>query len=132
MKALNSGRVAGSIMPAAFMVAIVFCLVRVGQTATHEYFVNKPSVNWEHTSSGEARAALVWAAEDGADWQVRYQYPSASQWRSALIRVAQRMNSEFFTKRLVYQADLSGLMPGAGVEYEVYRDQIKVYSGRVP
>jgi hypothetical protein len=133
MKALNSGRVAGLIMPAAFIISIIFCLVRVGQTATHQYFVNKPVLRWEHTTSGEPHAALVWAAVDAdANWQVRYHAPSEPQWRTAFVRLARRVNSDLLTQHLVYNAELSDLSPGAGGEYEVYRNQLKVYAARIP
>ena len=133
LTALNSGRVGGSIMPAAFIIAIIFCLVRVGQTATHQYFVKKPALQWEGASSAKQHAAIEWATIDGdANWQVRYHVSTAIRWRTAFVRLARRVNSDLLTQHLVYDAQLSDLTPGTGGEYEVYRNQLKVYSARIP
>lgn len=120
-------------MPAAFVIAIIFCLVRVGQTATHQYFVKKPALQWEGTNPSGQHAAIEWAAVDGdANWQVRYHIPAAGRWRTALVRLARKVNSDLLTQHLIYDAELSDLTPGTGGEYEVYRNQLKVYSARIP
>jgi hypothetical protein len=132
MTASISGRLPGLFMPAAFILAIIFCLVRVGETATNEYFVKKPSLKWEDVHSGQPHAALIWAAADmGASWKVRYHVPKTGEWQTALVHVARRMKSELFTQQLVYDAELSGMEPGSGGEYEVYRNEQKVYSAHI-
>jgi hypothetical protein len=132
MTASISGRLPGLFMPAAFILAIIFCLVRVGETATNEYFVKKPSLKWEEVHSGQPHAALIWAAADmGANWKVRYHVPKTAEWRTAFVHVARRMRSELFTPQLVYNADLSGMEPGSGAEFEVYRNEQKVYSAHI-
>lgn len=132
MTASISGRLPGLFMPVAFILAIIFCLVRVGETATNEYFVKKPSLKWEDVHSGQPHAALIWAAADmGANWSVRYHLPKTPEWKTAFVHVARRVKSELFTPQLVYNADLSGAGPGSGGEFEVYRNEQKVYSARI-
>lgn len=132
MTASISGRLPGLFMPAAFILAIIFCLVRVGETATNEYFVKKPSLKWEDLHSDQPYAALSWAATDmGASWKVRYHVRKTAEWRTAFAHVARRMKSELFTPQLVYNADLPGMAPGLGGEYEVYRNEQKVYSAQI-
>ncbi len=132
MTALISGRLPGLFMPAAFILAIIFCLVRVGETATNEYFVKKPSLKWEDVHSSQPHAALIWAAADmGANWKVRYHLPQSTEWRTAFVHVARRMKSELFTPQLMYNAELLGMEPGSGGEFEVFRNEQKVYSARI-
>jgi hypothetical protein len=134
MKPLFVGRLAELVMPLSFALAIIFCLVRVGQTATHEYFYEKPLLKWTKSDASKPPSPTVtWNAADvNAKWEVRYRPVQDSGWRVAYARLVKRIDSEFLTKRLVYAATLSGLLPGRQYEYAVYRNQTKVYSERVP
>ncbi len=130
MKTLFPSRLAELIMPICFGLAITFCLVRVGQTATHEYFYQKPFLQWNQSDSANLPDPTVtWNSADvKAKWEVRYRPVNARYWRTAYARLVGQVNSEFLTKHLVYAATLNGLLPGKQYEYAVYRNQTKVYS----
>lgn len=133
MSPLRSSRAAGFLMPALFAVSIIFCLVRVGQTATHEYFFKKPFFKWDQQQDGvDRRGAVVWHADDlDAEWKVLYHLGDDPRWRAAAARVTSLVHSDFLTRHRVYNAELSGLPAGRPIEYKVFRNNIKVYSGEI-
>lgn len=120
-------------MPLAFALAIIFCLVRVGQTATHEYFAKKPFFEWEQQRPGADRlGAVVWHAADlDAEWKVLYHLSDDSRWHTAAAKVTSLVHSDFLTRHRIYNAELSGLVIGRPVEYTVLRNNIRVYSGEL-
>lgn len=121
-------------MPIIFAVAIVFCLVRVGQTATHEYFAKKPFFEWEQQPPrADPRAAIVWHTADlDAEWKVLYHLCDDPRWHTAAARVTRLVHSDFLTSHRIYNAELSGLAVDRPVEYTVLRNKIRVYSGEIP
>jgi hypothetical protein len=133
MSLLRSGRVAGLFMPLAFAAAIIFCLVRVGQTATDEYFAKKPFFEWMRQRPEAGRyGAIIWHTADlDAEWKVVYHPNNDSRWRTAAAKVTSLIHSDFLTRHRVYNAELSGLATGRPIEFSVFRNKVRVYSGQI-
>ena len=125
MQIIHSGRVAGSLMPLVFGIAIIFCLVRVGQTASNEYFVKAPDVKWQTSAP-----AVIWYTPDiEGTWKVRYRSRGSSIWHQSPAKLLKLVPADLFTQRRMYSASLSDLSPGQMCEYSVYRGADKVFSG---
>lgn len=119
-------------MPVIFTVAIIFSLIRVGASTTHEFFIEKP-----HLKSSEPVSSpkLEWLSPDtDANWVVRYRNSAAKAWDEVSADVASKFSDEEMRVRRQYHATLQRLGPGDHFEVEVFRNGEKTFtqSGSVP
>lgn len=119
-------------MPAVFGLALIFSLVRVTATASHEYFVEKPRL----VSASEAGlAAVTWLSPDSdANWLVRYRTVPSATWQEATANVVRRVEGEEMHMRRLYEAVIEHAHPGQPLEFEVLRNGTKTFetSGTTP
>ena len=132
MSSSESHRFSSACMMVAFVVAIIFSVVRVAQTANNEYFFDKPHVQTESrgvTQSG--LPAVLWHAADfDAKWLVRYRQSNSRNWQVTQPIMLSRLNTELLTQRRVYRAELEGVEPGNTFEYAIFRNDMQVFLGQ--
>jgi hypothetical protein len=115
-----------------FAVALIVSLIRVGATATHEFFIEKPHLKSTDTTTSPK---LEWLAPDtDANWVVRYRNSAAQTWEESSASVAGRVSNEEMRVRRLYHASLQRLTPGDHFEVEVLRIGEKAFaeSGAIP
>jgi hypothetical protein len=130
---LQTSRVAGLFMPVVFAVAIIFCLVRVGQTATREYFAEKPVFEWQaQHATGNSHGSIIWRTPDlDAEWKVVYHRINDSRWLTAPAKLTGLVQSDLLTRQRIYDAELPGRALDGPLEYSVFRNRIQVFCGRI-
>ena len=133
MNLLQTGRIAGLFMPFVFAVAIIFCLVRVGQTATHEYFAKTPIFKWEdQRATPNQHGFVVWRTPDlDAEWKVVYHRVNDAHWLTAPARLTGLVQSDLLTRQRIYNAELPALAWDKPLEYTVFRNRVQVFCGRI-
>jgi hypothetical protein len=126
----DPGRLSSALMMLAFGAAILFSVVRVAQTANHEYFFAKPYVQAETSDAAVSAApSVLWhAADSDANWRVKYT-TDGHEWHLARPVLLSRLNTELMTQHRVYRAELSNIAPGRRFRYEVFRNGAQVFSG---
>lgn len=119
-------------MPTVFGLALIFSLVRVTATASHEYFIEKPHL----VAATEAGlAAVTWLSPDSdANWLVRYRTAPSAEWQLAAANLVRRVPGEEMRTRRLYEAVLEHTAPGQSFEFEVLRNGSKTFeaSGTSP
>jgi hypothetical protein len=112
-------------MPAVFGLALIFSLVRVTETASHEYFVEKPHLV---AASEAGLAAVSWLSPDSdANWLVRYRTPPSTQWQQVAANLVRRVPGDEMRTRRLYEAVLERVARGQSFEFEVLRNGSKAF-----
>ncbi len=113
-------------MPAVFGLALIFSLVRVTATASHEYFVEKPHVI---APSDAGPAAVAWLSPDSdANWLVRYRTAASGKWQQEPANLVRRVAGEEMRTRRLYEAVLEHVAAGQSFEFEVIRNGTKTFA----
>ncbi len=119
-------------MPVVFGLALIFSLVRVTATASHEYFTEKPRL----VATGETGlTAVAWLSPDSdANWLVRYRTAPSAEWQKAVAKLVRREPGAEMRARRLYEAVLEHVAPGQSLELEVLRNGMKTFetSGTSP
>ncbi len=119
-------------MPAVFAAALVFSLIQVGASTTHEFFVEKPHLK---ASEPATSPKLEWLAPDtDANWVVRYRNGTTQVWQQSAASVSSRVSDQEMRVRRLYNAGLQQLGPGDHFDVEVFRNGEKAFSqsGAIP